>query len=109
MPTDSAPMALIADDGELTEVRSVLRDVDVEFAERRSTETAGADLPKSLLVSTPQYAMTLERLRQQLAPSRGPSIWSSPASSPARCRAHWSVRAATSWWRSPWIRRPCAF
>ncbi len=72
VPTDSAPMALIADDGELTEVRSVLRDVDVEFAERRGNTAAGADLPKSLLVSTPQYAMTLERLRQQLAPESRP-------------------------------------
>ncbi len=72
VPTDSAPMALIADDGELTEVRSVLRDVEVEFAERRGNTATGADLPKSLLVSTPQYAMTLERLRQQRAPESRP-------------------------------------
>ena len=72
VPTDSAPKALIADDGELTEVRSVLRDVEVEFAERRGNTATGDALPKSLLVSTPQFALTLERLRQQRAPESRP-------------------------------------
>jgi hypothetical protein len=72
VPTDSAPKALIADDGELTEVRSVLRDVEVEFAERQGNTATGDDLPNNLLVSTPQYAMTLERLRQQRAPESRP-------------------------------------
>ena len=72
VPTDSALTALIADDGELAEVRSVLRDVEVEFAERRGNKATGDDLPKSLLVSTPQFALTLERLRQQRAPESRP-------------------------------------
>jgi hypothetical protein len=55
---------VIVDGGELTEVRIVVRDLDVDFLELTVDEACRGPLPAGLLVSTANHSMALERHRQ---------------------------------------------
>jgi hypothetical protein len=63
---------VIVDDGELMEVRTVLRDLDVDFDEPTVDTAHRNPLPAGLLVSTANHSVALERHRQSGDPSQRP-------------------------------------
>jgi hypothetical protein len=63
---------VIVDDGELMEVRTVVRDLGVDFLETTVEEAGRGPLPAGLLVSTANHSVALERHRQSGDPSRRP-------------------------------------
>ena len=72
MSPSPRPRVVIVDDGELMEVRSALRDLEVDFDEPTVDAACREPLPAGLLVSTANHSVTLERHRQSGDPSRRP-------------------------------------
>jgi hypothetical protein len=69
---DASVQTLIVDEGELDDVRDVLRDLEVPFAERGRDAVTEGVLPSGLLITTPQYAVPLEKLRVRCAAESRP-------------------------------------
>jgi hypothetical protein len=72
LTADASVQTLIVDDDELTDVRAVLRDLEVPFAEAGRQAVTDGLLPSGLLITTPQYAVSLEKLRVHCAPESRP-------------------------------------